>query len=99
MPRGHVIVGDMNAGFGQNVKNLLTSLNVSNGDELSYPFVADDVIVPKDNVQLLSAICVEKSMVVVNNLKSEQKHFLEIRHFGDEVRGSRRLRYAWHRVL
>ena len=49
---------------------------MSNGDELSYPFVADDIIVPNDNGQLLSAICVENSMVVVNNLKSEQKHFL-----------------------
>ena len=73
---GHVIVGDMNARFGKNVKNLLAPLNVSNGDELSYPFVADDVSVPNDNAQLLSAICVENSMVDVYNLKSEQKHFL-----------------------
>uniref|UniRef100_A0A0P4VRG8 Reverse transcriptase domain-containing protein n=1 Tax=Scylla olivacea TaxID=85551 RepID=A0A0P4VRG8_SCYOL len=76
MPKGHIIIGDMNARFGKNVKDLLAPLNVSNSDELSYPFVADDINVPNDNAQLLSAICVENSMLVMNNLKTEQKHFL-----------------------
>lgn len=76
MLNGYVIFGDMNTRFGKSVKDLLVPLNVLDGDGLSYPVIADDINVPNDNAELLSAICVENSMVVVNNLKSQQKHFL-----------------------
>ncbi len=77
---GYVILGDMNARFGKNVKDLVVPLNESDNDNLSYPVIADDINVPNDNAVLLSAICTENSMVVVNNLinnlKYKSKHFL-----------------------
>ncbi len=75
MLNGYVILGDVNAKFGKNVKELLVPLNVSDGDGWSYPVIADDANASNDNSELLSAICVENSMVV-NNLKCHHKHFL-----------------------
>ncbi len=76
MYNGYIIVGDTNARFGKNVKDLLVSPNTSHEDELLYPVIVDDVNVPNDNAEILSAICVENSMIVVNNLKCKEKHFL-----------------------
>lgn len=41
----------------------------------SYPEIYDGVNVPNGNAELLSAICLVNSMVVVNNLKYLHKHF------------------------
>ncbi len=78
---GYVILGDMNARFGKNVRNLVVPLNASDKDDVSYPVIADDINVPNDNAVLLSAVCMENSMVVVNNLKYQKKHFLGKRTF------------------
>ncbi len=43
--------------------------------KMSYPVVADDINGPNGNAVLLSAVCMENSIVVVNNLKYQKKHF------------------------
>ena len=78
---GYVILGDMNARFGKNVKDLMVPFNASDKDSVSYPVIADDINVPNDNAVLLSAVCNRNSMVVVNNLKYRRKHFLGKRTF------------------
>ncbi len=83
MLNGYVILGGVNDRFGKNVKQLLVPLNVSDGDGWSYPVIADDVNVSNDNAEFFSAICVENSMVVVNNLKCHHKHFLGNKFFSE----------------
>ncbi len=78
---GYVVVGDMNARFGKNVKELVVPLNALDRGNLSYPVIDDDINVPNDNAILLSSVCTENSMVVVNNLKYEKKHFLGKKSF------------------
>ena len=41
----------------------------------SYPYLPDDVRVPNDNALILSNICMETGMVLVNNLKIPTNHF------------------------
>lgn len=97
---GYVILGDMNVRFGKNVKELMVPFNASDKDSVSYPIIADDIGVPNDNAVLLSVVCNENSMVVVNNLKYQRKHFLGKRTFRRQgTRRSQRLTYVWHRVL
>ncbi len=57
MPYGYVIFGDMNARFGKKAKDLLVTFNVSDGNELSHPIVADDINVLNDSGELLSTMC------------------------------------------
>ena len=78
---GYVILGDMNARFGKNVKDLTVPFNASDKESVSYPVIADDINVPNDNAVFLSAVCNENSMLVVNNLKYQKKHFLGKRTF------------------
>ncbi len=40
---GYVILGDMDARFGKNVKDLVVPLNASDKDDVSYPVIADDI--------------------------------------------------------
>ena len=75
MPNGYVIVGDMNTRFGRSVSQLLVQQNLTIEDGWSYPEIPDDVNISNDNADLLSALCVDNSMVVVNNLKYQHRHF------------------------
>ncbi len=71
---GYLIVGDMNARFGSAVRGLLTHLYPPHNETLSYPIIADDVNV--SNANLLSSLCADNNLVVINNLKTPCKHFV-----------------------
>ncbi len=70
-----VIIGDMNARFGTAVRNMLPAEDNPNVDHLSYPFISDNVNVQNDNATILSTICDDNQLVVVNNLKTRDRHF------------------------
>ena len=75
VPNGYVIIGDMNARFGKSVRELLMLIELPNVDELSYPELHDNINTPNDNAELLSTICIDNSLLVINNLKCQHRHF------------------------
>ncbi len=42
---------------------------------MSYPYIPDDIETPSDNAELLSTICIDNTLLVVNTLKYQDKHF------------------------
>lgn len=71
-----IIMGDMNARFGKSVRELLPVPQLNNVCPLLYPVLSDDVNVPNDNAEILATICKDNKMVVINSLKTPQKHFI-----------------------
>lgn len=67
-----VIVGDLNARFGEAVSELPVALGV---EQCSYPDVPDQIRAPNDNASALLGVCVEENLLLLNNLKSGNKHF------------------------
>lgn len=72
----YCVMGDMNARFGASVRELLSSVEVPNCDSVSYPVIPDNVHVPSENAFILSSICQETNMLVLNNIKLGGQHFL-----------------------
>lgn len=68
-------MGDRNARFGASVRELLSVVEVPNCDYVSYPVIPDDVPVPSENAFILSSICQETNMLVLNNVKFGVHHF------------------------
>ena len=69
MYNGFIIIGDMNARFGGDVRHLLPLVNLPNVEEFSYPSIPDNINVPNSNAELLTTICIDNSLFVINNLK------------------------------
>lgn len=70
---GYLITGDMNARFGTTLREILSLIERLNTEEYSYLKIKDDVAVANENAKLLSSICID--MLVMNDLKSGDKHF------------------------
>ena len=66
---GYAIMGDMNARFGKDVRDLAAMYEVS-GMDISYTVIDDDMGHMNDN-----AICMNRELAVLNNLKTPQGHF------------------------
>ena len=71
----YIIFGDMNARLGRCVRDIV------NNNNFTYPNLPDDVITPNDNAYLLSTICKDHDLVVINNLKTGNKHFVSDRTY------------------
>ena len=69
------VIGDLNARFGTLVRELPERVKLPDGSNYSYPYLPDDVRLPNDNALILSNICTETGMVLVNNLKTPINHF------------------------
>ncbi len=69
------LIGDMNTRFGSSVRDLMRFPGLMD-HEFSYPCIPDDVMFPNDNAFILSGICKETKLVVLNNLKTPTKHFM-----------------------
>ena len=76
MCQRYVIIGDMNTRFGQLARELTEQVELPDGDNYSYPVLPDDIRVPNDNAFILSSICKESELVLINNLKTPFKHFV-----------------------
>lgn len=69
------VIGDLNARFGVLARELPERVELPDSVNYSYPYLPDDVRVPNDNALILSNICMETGMVLVNNLRTPTKHF------------------------
>ena len=70
------IMGDMNSRFGPLVHELSNNVELPNHESYSYPVVPDDIRVSNDNALILSNICKESRMLMLNNLKTPVRHFI-----------------------
>ena len=69
------IVGDMNARFGHSIGNIPLSSNSPDIQTCSYPVIPDNINTANDNAHILSSICVNNNLVVLNNIKTPFCHF------------------------
>lgn len=76
MSSDYFLIGDMNGRFGNSVRELLVHIRPPDPNQLSYPVINDDVNVANDNAALLSTICVDNDLLVINNLMTSDKHFV-----------------------
>ena len=74
---GCILVGDFNARFGSLIRDLLTTYNVNDDEykDFSYLNISDPLTVPNDNANVLVGICKQSDLLLVNNLKTQQKTF------------------------
>ena len=69
------IIGDLNARFGSSVRNISLQSKCPDIKECLYPYIPDDVSGPNDNAYLLSTVCIDHSLLVLNNVKTPTKYF------------------------
>ncbi len=69
------ILGDMNARFGQSVLSLLDQDKVPGMENFSYPVLPDNVPLPNENAFILSSVCKESELLVLNILEKPTNHF------------------------
>lgn len=72
----HFIVGDMNARFGRYARELPELVEVPHNDLYSYPSLPDEVRLPNDNAYILSTICMDSKLLLINNLKTPTAHYV-----------------------
>ena len=70
-----LILGDMNARFGSSVRNIPLRSTTPEISLCTYPSIPDDIQSPNDNSVLLSSLCVDNKMLVVNNLQTPSHYF------------------------
>lgn len=68
MRNGYFLIGDLNARIGRSVRQLPSRAELPNADSFLYPNIPDDVQSCNDNAHVLSTLCIDASLVVVNNL-------------------------------
>ena len=76
-----LLMGDFNARFGSLVRCLPDRICSSDVGDFSYPVLPDDVQYPNDNASVLNTICIDSELLVVNNLKTPQQHFVSKKTF------------------
>ena len=67
---GAVIIGDLNARFGNMLQQLPNHLDLNT---LSYPFIPDPTRTANNNAKMIFSICVEENVAVVNNAVIENQ--------------------------
>lgn len=67
-----IIVGDLNAQFGESVNELPDTLGI---EQCSYPNNPDQIRTPDDNAKALLGLCIEENLVVLNNLRIRERYF------------------------
>lgn len=70
------IMGDLNARFGHFVRDIPKLAELPNSGLYSYPSLPDPVRNPNDNAYIVSTICIESEILILNNLKTQDKHFV-----------------------
>ena len=70
------IIGDLNVRFGASVRDLLINrVEAPKCRMYSYPTIPDDVRNPNDNAYMLSTLCMNSNLLVINNLKTTNHLF------------------------
>lgn len=62
-------MGDLNVRFGTSVRNIPVRAGIPDGNRYSYPVIPDPVERLSYNVDMLSKICIDHALLVVNDLK------------------------------
>ena len=75
MRNGIIIMGDMNARFGKCVRDMAEMYDLPDVT-ITYPTIEDDVGAMNDNAELLSSICLDNNLLVLNNLKTQDRHYV-----------------------
>ena len=68
-------IGDLNARFGASIRDIPLRSTLPDINNCTYPNIPDNVPSPNDNAYILSTICVDNDLVVLNNLKTLSSHF------------------------
>ena len=76
-----LFIGDMNTRFGRLARELPSLSEVPNHDQYSYPVLPDEINVPNDNAFILSSMCKESKLLLLNNLKTPKKHYISGKTF------------------
>ena len=69
------IVGDLNARFGTSVRNMLALSNIPDVSMYEYPIIPDEISTPNNNAYILSNLCIDNNLLVLNNLKTHDNYF------------------------
>ena len=72
----YVIMGDLNSRSGISVRNLFPISDVGNSCHRSYPVINDSINACNTNAEILSTICKDNKLIVINNLKTPDYHFI-----------------------
>ncbi len=51
-------------------------LDANDDCHFSYPVIPGDVSEANDNAEILSSLCKDNNLLIVNNLKTPQRHFV-----------------------
>ena len=70
------VIGDLNARLGKCVSELPRLACIPHAHPYTYPVLADNVTTQNENATILSALCIDEKMLVVNNLKTHCQYFL-----------------------
>ena len=66
----------MNARFGSSVRNIPLRSSSREINMCTYPFIPDDIPTHIDNSYLLSNLCVDHDLLVINNLQTPTYNFI-----------------------
>ncbi len=69
-----MLMGDLNARFGASVRNIPVRAGVPDCYSYTYPIVPDSVVRLSHNASVLSTICIDHALLVINNLKIGNIH-------------------------
>lgn len=70
-----ILIVDMNRRFGSSVRDIYPSLVAPLSTEISYPVIPDQVNMPNENARIMSTLCITQNLIVVNDIKYNEKHF------------------------
>lgn len=71
-----IIIGDMNARFGILARELLYMMELPMCENFSFPVLPDEVRFPNENAFILASICQASKLILINNFKTPDKHFM-----------------------
>ena len=69
------IIGDLNTRFGSIIQTMPARSNNPGIQSCSYPVIPDNIASPNDSAFILSSICIDNDLVVLNNVKTSYSHF------------------------
>ena len=76
MNDGYSIIGDLNTRFGKFARDIPILSQLPSAEVYSYPEIEDDIPFPNNNAEILSTICIDNKLILINNLKTGEHHFI-----------------------
>ena len=70
-----LLMGDMNTRFGSSVRNIIDGLPICCPEQYTYPVIPDRVNSTNENASIMSTVCVEQNLIVINNLKFNDMYY------------------------